>query len=432
MSNNNNTTTTKENQKTLILRKYRRGLKSEEKKKIFHSSLTNYSISRRLPRCTVKPSLIFCTPEKTKVHERFFQNILRHRNKAVQTEQVLRALSKISCSVRKDSDLGHAVYDIVANINKVSFVSRMKALKKRVVMEDPKLLISLLVQLTKKNAVLKFAIHFFIDNFVCIGDHKRLCHLLLGLLHMDPHMWSRSLVMLDCVRTTVEQLLIRFFLKTDRNPYNYITCNIDNYISMYRTAGVNLSFMERNGTTTTCSSGGTGGGGRGGGSSSNGTGVAMMSFSTGANNTCVLTYNNSNNNTVTTESVRVGEDVVVIRKSRKAVVTEGGCNSSIQERETVQRKRGGSNSGGVPTAKRSTRRVVIAGDDGKKCPADIKTDMSFDAGTLTGDESSTDGYAERKLEALQGGGEAVVHKQEVEDEKKNNAEYVTTKCERSV
>ncbi|UVZ34353.1 protein U13.5 [Elephant endotheliotropic herpesvirus 3B] len=382
-------TTTKENQKTLILRKYRRGLKSEEKKKIFHSSLTNYSISRRLPRCTVKPSLIFCTPEKTKVHERFFQNILRHKNKPVQTEQVLRALSKISCSVRKDSDLGHAVYDIVANINKVSFVSRMKALKKRVVMEDPKLLISLLVQLTKKNAVLKFAIHFFIDNFVCIGDHKRLCHLLLGLLHMDPHMWSRSLVMLDCVRTTVEQLLIRFFLKTDRSPYNYITCNIDNYISMYRTAGVNLSFMERNNGTCVGGTTGLGGG--------NGTGVAMVSFSTGANDTCVLTYNNGNG----TESVRVGEDVVVIRKGGGGGGRRGGSGTaSEREKQNVT-------TDGVGVVKQNKK--AIAGDD-VKFPDDNKANVVFDIGTLTGDESSDDGYVERKFEALHG-----VNKREGDD-----------------
>ncbi|QOE74411.1 protein U13.5 [Elephant endotheliotropic herpesvirus 3A] len=386
MSSSN--TTTKENQKTLILRKYRRGLKSEEKKKIFHSSLTNYSISRRLPRCTVKPSLIFCTPEKTKVHERFFQNILRHKNKPVQTEQVLRALSKISCSVRKDSDLGHAVYDIVANINKVSFVSRMKALKKRVVMEDPKLLISLLVQLTKKNAVLKFAIHFFIDNFVCIGDHKRLCHLLLGLLHMDPHMWSRSLVMLDCVRTTVEQLLIRFFLKTDRNPYNYITCNIDNYISMYRTAGVNLSFMERNN--------GTRGGGTTGAGGGNGTGVAMVSFSTGANNTCVLTYNNNNNNGNGTESVRVGDDVIVIRKGSGG---RGGSRSA-SEREKQD---------GVGVVKQN-KQATVAGDDVKCPPDDNKANVFFEIGTLTGDESSDDGYVDRKFEAIHG-----VNKKEGDD-----------------
>ncbi|AGE10019.1 protein U13.5 [Elephant endotheliotropic herpesvirus 1A] len=243
-ANNNNTNNTQETQKILLLKKYKRGLKSEEKKKLFHQSLTNYNISKRLPRCTVKPSLIFCTPEKTKILEKFFQGLLKRRSKPVETEQVLHVLSKITCSVRKECDLSHALYDIVMNVNKISFVARLKALKKRIIMADKKLLISLLVSLTKKNSLLKFAIHFMIDNFICITEHRRLCSLMLGLLYMDPHMWSRSLVMLECVRTTFEQLMIRFLLKTGRNPHRYITCNIDNYLSMYRTAGVNMAFMN--------------------------------------------------------------------------------------------------------------------------------------------------------------------------------------------
>ncbi|UVZ35227.1 protein U13.5 [Elephant endotheliotropic herpesvirus 5B] len=251
-----NNTTTQEAQKILLLKKYKRGLKSEEKKKLFHQSLTNYTISKRLPRCTVKPSLIFCTPEKTKLLEKFFQGLLKRRNKPVETEQVIHVLSKISCSIRKECDLSHALHDIVTNVNKISFIARLKALKKRIVMADKKLLISLLVSLTKKNNLLKFAIHFMIDNYICIAENRRLCSLMLGLLCMDPHMWSRSLVMLECVRTTFEQLMIRFLLKTGRNPHRYITCDIDNYLSMYRTAGVKMSFIDNNancelqGTTT--------------------------------------------------------------------------------------------------------------------------------------------------------------------------------------
>ncbi|UEH20599.1 protein U13.5 [Elephant endotheliotropic herpesvirus 6] len=246
MTSTANNTNTQEMQKILLLKKYKRGLKSEEKKKLFHQSLTNYNISKRLPRCTVKPSLIFCTPEKTKILEKFFQGLLKKRNKPVETEQVLHVLSKITCSVRKECDLSHALYDIVMNVNKISFVARLKALKKRIIMVDKKLLITLLVSLTKKNSLLKFAIHFMIDNYICITEHRRLCSLMLGLLYMDPHMWSRSLVMLECVRTTFEQLMIRFLLKTGRNPHRYITCNIDNYLSMFRTAGVNMAFMNNN------------------------------------------------------------------------------------------------------------------------------------------------------------------------------------------
>ncbi|UEH20489.1 protein U13.5 [Elephant endotheliotropic herpesvirus 2] len=255
MTTSANNTSTQETQKLLLLKKYKRGLKSEEKKKLFHQSLTNYTISKRLPRCTVKPSLIFCTPEKTKILEKFFQSLLKRRNKPVETEQVIHVLSKISCSIKKECDLSHALHDVVTNVNKISFIARLKALKKRIVMADKKLLISLLVSLTKKNNLLKFAIHFMIDNYICIAENRRLCSLMLGLLCMDPHMWSRSLVMLECVRTTFEQLMIRFLLKTGRNPHRYITCDIENYLSMYRTAGVKMNFVDS--SNATCETRGT-------------------------------------------------------------------------------------------------------------------------------------------------------------------------------
>lgn len=219
--------------KTNILRKYKPGLKAEEKKKIFHGCLFNYTVSRRLPRYCIRPSLVFCLPETHKYYETFFAKLVKKQT-VIKPEQIVSVLKGMDCAIDRDTDLGRVLADISTGMNKIAFLARLKALKQRVNVTDKKVVINLLLKLVNKESVLYFAINFFLDQFVDLHENKRLACLLLGFLKLDPHMWSRSLVMLECLKVSFEQLIVRYLLKTKRDIKSLIRCDVERYVNMYR------------------------------------------------------------------------------------------------------------------------------------------------------------------------------------------------------
>lgn len=188
--------------------------RAEDRKRILSNQLPSSIKSK-----SIANSFIFCTSSDGDAFETEIASMRRHQKHIMDFTRLDRAIQRVTCRIRKrpiapgltarQLSIVRAVRIIAIAFNRINYVSRIKHYCDK----DSRFSNYLRDQLTKRcseGSRLNIGIRRFISS-VNVEKHRDICLVFVGMLCQTPHMWARSIRLLNRLKIFYQHVLLKLF-----------------------------------------------------------------------------------------------------------------------------------------------------------------------------------------------------------------------------